>query len=300
MSRPPSTRIIAHRGASGLMPEHTLDGYRLAIAQGADLIEPDLVVTRDGVLLARHDRGLARSTDIASRPEFAGRRRQLEDGSSDWWVDDFDWAELAEIRAIQPFPGRDRSHDGRHRIPTLADVLDVAVEGSRSSGRRIAVYPEIKHPALFASLGIDPTALFIGLLAARGLTGPDCGVWFQCFESEPIDRVQAALGLPGFELFESSRVDAAGFPAELERCRERGRSGVALPKRTLIDASGRDTGHTRRAHDLGLAMHTWTFRDDQPNPPFMTPAEEYVAFFALGVDALFSDFPATAVAARGR
>jgi glycerophosphoryl diester phosphodiesterase len=298
MSHRPTTRIIAHRGASGLLPEHTLAGYRLAIDQGADLIEPDLVVTRDGVLLARHDRGLARSTDIATRPHFAGRARRLDDGSHDWWVDDFDWAELAELRAIQPFPGRDRSEDGRHPIPTFAEVLDVAAEGSRRSGRRISVYPEIKHPALFTALGIDPTARFIELLAARGLTGPACGVWFQCFESEPIDRVQAALGLPGFELFEASRVDAPGFLADVERCRARGRSGIALPKRALIDAAGHDTGHTRRAHALGLAMHTWTFRDDQPNPPFATPIEEYAAFFALGVDALFSDFPATAVAAR--
>src|SRR5579864_6467898 len=119
-----ATRIIAHRGASGYRPEHTLDGYALAAAQGADVLEPDLLMSRDGVLFARHDLGLARSTDIASRAEFAARAREIA-GVRDWWIGDFTASELDTLRAVQPFPQRGTLHDGRLVLPRLAMVLDL-------------------------------------------------------------------------------------------------------------------------------------------------------------------------------
>jgi len=122
-------RIIAHRGASGPMPEHTLEGYALALEQGADVIEPDLVSSRDAQLVIRHDRDLTRSTDIATRPEFAARRR-----NGDWWIEDLDLAEIARLRAVQPFPSRDHAYDGRFRIPTFAAALLWAETEARRSG----------------------------------------------------------------------------------------------------------------------------------------------------------------------
>ncbi len=152
--------IIAHRGASGLRPEHTLEGYALALEQGADVIEPDLVPSADGVLFARHDAGLARSTDIASREAFRERRR---DG--DWRCDRLAADEIDGLRAVQPFPGRSNEFDGRFAAPRWQAVIEWAAGAARDRGAPVTLYPEIKHPADFAAHGVDPVTCFVESVA---------------------------------------------------------------------------------------------------------------------------------------
>jgi glycerophosphoryl diester phosphodiesterase len=278
-------RIIAHRGASGVMPEHTLPGYRLAIEQGADVIEPDLVPTRDGILITRHERDLARSTDVAARTDWRG------DGPQ-WFADDFDFARLAGLRALQPFPARSRAHDGAYPIPRFADVLDLATETWRS-GRMLGVYPEIKHPLELMARGIDSTALLMAQLCGRDLVGAGSPVWVQCFELEPLRRVHEVCGNPVFALFD--RLDAAALVGL--RVVAPWLSGVALSKAALIGTDG-DASLAARAHDIGWQVHVWTLRDDAVMAGFNDVGAEYRALFAAGVDALFCDFPDSGIRAR--
>ena len=290
--------VIAHRGASGYLPEHTLEGYALAIAQGADVLEPDLVVTRDGVLVARHDRGLSRSTDVASRAEFAARAVSGPEGQPEWRIDDFSWGELTRLRAVQPFAGRSEAHDGRLRVPSFFEVLKLACEESERRGRRIVVYPELKHPAAFLASGHDVASLLlrdVELMRARNQG--DVQVWLQCFEPEPLFRLKRAAGLRSFLLLEAATVSGRDPFALLEESGTR-LDGLAPEKFALIDHRGRDTGLIAKAHARGFGVHTWTFRNDRPNPAFRDATAELVAFFTAGIDAAFGDFPDVAVHAR--
>ncbi|MDW8479602.1 MAG: glycerophosphodiester phosphodiesterase family protein [Xanthomonadales bacterium] len=284
--------IIAHRGASGLLPEHTLPAYRLAIEQGAEVIEPDLVPSADGVLFARHDAHLSRSTDVADRPEFADRREPGLEDRLDWWVDRFTAEELGRLRAIQPFPGRDRSHDGLYPVPRLSEVLALA----RAHGR--ILYPELKHPSWFRRRGRDPAALLAAELEEAGLRGPQAPVWLQCFETEPLRELRERLGLRVFALV--AWEEGRGWP---ELLAEAGRlhawaSGLGLDKRFLRDP-GAGEG-IRRLHGMGLEVHAWTFRDDLVPAGEASAEAELGRAMRLGVDALFCDFPATALTLRAR
>lgn len=149
--------VIGHRGASGYLPEHTLEGYKKAIELGADFIEPDLVATKDGVLIARHEPNITGTTDVATRVEFASRKtKKVVDGVEEegWFASDFTLAEIKTLRAIQPMADRDQSFNGKYQIPTLDEVLDLAkTEGTRV-GRTVGVYPETKHPTYHANLGL--------------------------------------------------------------------------------------------------------------------------------------------------
>ena len=289
------TRVIAHRGASGLRPEHTAVGYELAIAQGADLIEPDLVPSRDGVLFARHDAGLKRSTDIARRRDFAARATMDRSGRRDWAVHHFDRDELAALRAVQPFGRRSRAFDSRWSLPTFEEVLDIAAARSTPT-RSIGVYPELKHPQFFATQGLDVTAICIDLLRRRGHGGKSDPVWLQCFEIAPLRRVHDALALPAFFLVEPSAIGDADWLRGLHR-QHPWLDGIALPKTALIGSRGDET-LVRVAHELGWQVHAWTLRDDQVLPAFADVHDELRILFEVGVDALFADFPGTAVAAR--
>jgi glycerophosphoryl diester phosphodiesterase len=284
-------RIIAHRGASGYLPEHTMAGYMLAVRQGADVIEPDLVLSRDGVPYARHDLFLSRSTDIASRPEFARRAREHE-GRVDWWVGDFDAAELDRLRAVQRYRHRDHGQDGYHPLVRFAQILDYA----QSVERPLAVYPEIKHPDYFHALGLDPVQAVLDALQARGLAGPASPVWLQCFDRDVLRDAHRRCGNPCFALFEDAG-DCGGWIARLH---ELGgwASGIAPDRRFLWHADGSDSGLVGAAHVAGLQVHAWTFRDDADAAPFNTSREAMRAAMMLGTDALFCDFPDTAVACR--
>ena len=148
--------VIGHRGASGYRPDHTLESYKLAIDMGADFIEPDLVATKDGVLVARHEPNITGTTDVATRPEFASRKTTKNvDGVNEegWFVSDFTLAELKTLRAVQPLSDRDQSYNGKFQIPTFEEVLDLAKAEGTKAGRTVGVYPETKHPTYHAKLG---------------------------------------------------------------------------------------------------------------------------------------------------
>ena len=276
--------VIAHRGASGILPEHTLPGYALAIEQGADVIEPDLLASADGVLYARHDLGLARSTDVTMRPEYAARRRAGDDGVADWWISDFRAGEIDQLRAIQPWPGRPHHRDRSFRIPRFGEVLDLLLQERARRARPLLVYPELKHPEHYRALGIDLVELFAAEVAARGLTGPAAPVWVQCFDAGTLARVRECTGLPVVLL-------SVGLPDAANDV-----DGFGVSKQALLSRPD-GAEFIREAHARGKCVHAWTFRDDQPAAG-TDPSAECVAAFAAGCDALFSDFPATALAGR--
>ncbi len=288
--RPP--RIIAHRGASGRLPEHTLPAYALAIEHGAEVIEPDLVISADRVLFARHDAYLSRSTDIADHPEFSHRRERGLDDRRDWWVDRFTAEEIGRLRAIQPFPGRDRSHDRRYPIPSLAETLDLVLGAGR------ILYPELKHPRWFRERGRDPLAPFAESLERRGIGGAGAAVWLQCFEEAPLREARERLGIPCHLLLAWD--ERRPWPALLELARgiHHWASGLGLDKRYLRDPAALEG--IARVHGLGLEVHAWTFRDDMVPGSEESPEAELRRAMSLGVDALFCDFPDTALALRDR
>jgi len=276
-------RIIAHRGSSGLWPEHVFPGYLQALADGADIVEPDLVPSRDGVLYCRHDPGLARSTDIAQRPAFADRQRE-----GDWPVDALDAAEIDQLRATQPYPGRSGVHDRQHAVPRFSALLDWAGEQATARGQRIVLYPEIKHPTRFAERGRDPVPLFAAALRRRPAA---VDVLLQCFEAGPLRRAFEATGCPPALL-----VDADADPRALLAEHGDWLAGLALSKRHL--AAPDAAALIAAIHARGLRVDAWTFRDDAVGDGYTRIEDELAAAMRLGVDRLFCDFPATAVAVR--
>lgn len=177
--------VIGHRGASGYLPEHTLASYQRAIEQGADFIEPDLVATKDGVLVARHEPNITATTDVSQRPEFASRKtRKVVDGVEEegWFASDFTLAELKTLRAIQPLAERDQSFNGRFEVPTLEEILDLAKTEGAKAGRTVGVYPETKHPTYHANLGLPLEDRLLSILARYGYTTKVSPVIVQSFE----------------------------------------------------------------------------------------------------------------------
>ncbi|MCK7595409.1 glycerophosphodiester phosphodiesterase family protein [Pseudomarimonas salicorniae] len=275
-------KIIAHRGASGEYPEHVIAGYRAALAQGADIIEPDLVMSRDARLICRHDLGLARSTDIAGRAAFAGRARE-----GDWWCWDFDAEEISGLGALQPFPLREQGYNGRFPPPTFAQMIEWAAGEAASRGRPVVLYPELKHPLELAERGLDPVPPFME--AARSLP-EGVELLVQCFEPVTLRRVVDATGLPGMLL-----VDSSGDPQAALEAHGSWLSGLALSRRLLLAGEGQGEALVAALHARGLTVDAWTIRDDQPLTGFASAAEEVAALARMGVDRLFCDYPASAV-----
>jgi glycerophosphoryl diester phosphodiesterase len=260
--------VIAHRGASGYLPEHTLEAYALAIEQGADVIEPDLVFTKDGVLVARHDHYLSTTTDVAAHPEFADRRKPNADPNDapreDWWVEDFTLAELKTLRAVQPFPGRSKEHDGLYEIPTFEEVLSLVSARAGEAGRPVGVYPETKHPGYFESIGMDFAA---PLLAA--LEGFEAGpVFIQSFEPDILKRLKGKTGAKLVQLvYEETPGSRPNIPlTDIAEYAD----GVG-PEKTTVFFDDKPTSFAEEAHELGLIVHPWTFRADQPNKEIKGP-----------------------------
>ena len=340
-TRPPL--VIAHRGASGYRPEHTLEAYRLAIEMGADYIEPDLVSTRDGHLVARHEPEISATTNVASLPQFAARKRSLRlDGQTvtGWFTTDFTLAELRTLRAVQPRADRPREYDGLYTIPTLQEIIDLAQRESAARGRVIGIYPETKHPSWHCELGLPLEPALLAALERAGWTTPAAPVFIQSFESGNLRWLRTRTGVRLVQLLGGGELRDDGSVAPPAPWQASGQCALypqgSLPqdffdpasfagfreyvdalgpwKRHLIGtrrtASGDDTEASRRttaptrfvelAHAAGLEVHPWTFRNE---PLHLAadyggdPQAEYRAFAALGVDALFSDFPDTAVAA---
>jgi glycerophosphoryl diester phosphodiesterase len=293
--------VIAHRGASGYRPEHTVEAYRLAIQMGADAIELDLVMTRDGVLVARHEHDLAQTTDVGVR--FPDRRStKTVDGTSvtGWFTEDFTLAEIKTLRARERLPFRSHEYDGRFAVPTFDEVLDVA---ARDAGRPVAVYPETKHPAYFRRIGLPLEDALLDRLKARGLTERDSPVLIQSFERPSLEYLRPRTRVRLVQLTSSPSDVTADRLAAIARYAD----GLGAEKTLIVPESDRRvlpaTTLVRDAHAAGLFVHAWTMRSD---PAYLSPSyagdpgAEIRRFIALGVDGVFTDFPDVAVDAMRR
>ena len=311
--------IIAHRGASGYRPEHTLASYELAIDMGADFIEPDLVSTKDHALVVRHENEISGTTDVAAHPEFPNRKttkqidgHEVKDG---WFTEDFTLAELKTLRARERLPFRGQDFNGRFEIPTFAEVIALAKQKSAETGRTIGVYPETKHPSYFRGIGLPLEESLLAELEKAGYRGRKAPVYIQSFEVGNLKELRKRTDLPLIQLME-----AAGRPWDdprpyAELATPAGLADIANyadgigPDKRMIVPAGPDgrllapTSLIADAHRAGLKVHPWTFRSDKE---FLAveyggdPEREYHQFFSLGVDGLFSDFSDTAVRARER
>lgn len=317
----PQPLVIAHRGASGHRPEHTLEAYELGIEMGADFIEPDLVITRDGILLARHESELSKTTDVADHPGLAGRRTTKRiDGVevTGWFSEDLTFAEVTTLRARERHPFRNRDRDGLFKIPTFEEVLDLAMNKSQEIGRTIGVYPETKHPSYFRSLGLPVEETLLAALEVKGYRGRHAPVFIQSFETANLQALRRQTDLPLIQLLDSAgqpwdlavagdprTYDDLGTPQGLAAIAGYA-DGIGPNKRRIVPAGpdgglGTPTSLVADAHRAGLAVHPWTFRSEEA---FLAagyagePEREYEQFFELGVDALFSDFPDVAVRTR--
>ena len=207
------TLVIGHRGASGYLPDHTLEGYKRAIELGADFIEPDLVATKDGVLVARHEPNITGTTDVSTRAEFASRKtKKVVDGVEEegWFASDFTLAEIKTLRAIQPLAERDQSHNGKYQIPTLDEVLDLARSEGSKAGRTVGVYPETKHPTYHANLGLKLEDRLLATLAKYGYTSKTSPVIVQSFEVANLKYLRSKTQVRLVQLVDADDVKADG------------------------------------------------------------------------------------------
>ena len=326
---PASPIVIAHRGASGLRPEHTLAAYRLAIAQGADFIEADAVMTRDGVLVARHENEIGGTTDVAAHPEFAGRRTTKSiDGTSvtGWFTEDFTLAELKTLRARERLPelrAESRRHDGEEPLPTLQEVIDLVRAESKARGREIGLYIETKHPSYHRGLGLAMDEALVSLLERNRLSRKDAPLFIESFEVGNLQRLHSLTEVRLIQLVNDSghppdrptgetyaaMVTPTGLAAVARYAAGIGPAKALIVPRDAAGRSGAPTGLVGEAHRAGLLVHPWTFRSENAFLPAedrrgTAPAAhgdaqaEVRRFLELGVDGVFSDFPGDAVEAR--
>jgi glycerophosphoryl diester phosphodiesterase len=323
---PPSTPpiVIAHRGASGLRPEHTLAAYDLAIDQGADFIEPDLVPTKDDVLVARHENAIADTTDVADHPEFASRRTtKTIDGHSltGWFVEDFTLAELKTLRAKERLPKlrpANTAYDGRFEIPTLAEIIALAKRRSAETGRTIGIYPETKHPTYFAGIGHPTDLLLVAQLKAAGWDSATAPVFIQSFEVKNLQRLHAVTRVRLIQLMDGEGGPADGAqPSYAAMITPAGLKAVAAyaygigPNKGMLWAGTTPSPLVADAHAAGLRVHPWTYRAENMFVPdrfrrgtdpaaHADIAAEIDAGLAQGIDGFFTDFPLYGAQARDR
>jgi glycerophosphoryl diester phosphodiesterase len=286
--------IIGHRGASGYRPEHTLASYRLAAVMGADFIEPDLVATKDGVLIARHENEIGGTTDVASK--FPDRRRTKRIDGADvtgWFAEDFTLAEIKMLRAKERLAFRSHEFDGRFDVPTFEEIVDLAEKMSMETGRTIGVYPETKHPTYFRSIGLPLEDRLLEILQHRGWTRRDSPVFIQSFEDN-LRLMRPKTGVRMIRLLE----DRIPSDAELREIATYA-DGIGPNSRMVIPADANrmlkpPTDLVARAHAAGLLVHIWTLRAEAM---FLSPSyhgnfdAEFRQFRDLGVDGIFTDFP---------
>ena len=286
--------IIAHRGGSGYRPEHTLMSYKVGLAQGADYIEPDLVMTKDGHLVARHDIYLSHTTDIADHPEFASRKRTL-DGHEDWYVFDFTLAELKTLKAIQPRPNRGQTFDGLESIVTFDEIIAFMKE-AKANGEDAGLYVEMKRPELFIEMGLDPTKELLEKFDE--IIGAGIPFYFQCFNADYISGFKGKTDAALIWLIEG--VEKGGqVELEVPLAMYAGKvDGIGINKALLVDKNMQPSGIVADAHKLGLKVHIWTVRNDEVPPGLRSVDEELKFLFAQGIDGVFTDFPDTAILAR--
>jgi glycerophosphoryl diester phosphodiesterase len=288
--------IIAHRGASGHRPEHTLEAYRLGAEMGADFVEPDLVSTKDGVLIARHENEIGGTTDVADK--FPDRKRPKTIDSqavTGWFTEDFTLAEIKTLRARERLAFRSHAYDGQFQIATFDEVIELAQQLGKKVGRPVGVYPETKHPTYFRSIQLPLEEKLLASLQKHGWNHREAPVFIQSFEQENlrvlrkqtkvrlIQLVSAAAMVEGDGL-KSIAAYADGIGPE---------KGLVVP--VNADGSlGTPTDLVTRAHAAGLLVHIWTIRVDKEFLPagyHGSPEAEFEQFRQLGVDGVFTDFP---------
>lgn len=293
--------VIAHRGASGHRPEHTLAGYTLAVQMGADYIEPDLVSTKDGVLVARHENEIGGTTDVAEK--FPARRtRKVVDGDtiSGWFTEDFTLAELRTLRAKERLAFRSHAYDGQFAVPTFDEVLALADSLGRARGRVVGVYPETKHPTYFQRIGLPLEPALLRALTAHHRNDRNGAVFIQSFEEGNLrvlrreTRVPLVLLLSGGAMTAARLADIATFA-----------DAIGVNTRMLVgaDSAAVPTTLVRDAHAAGLKVHVWTLRPEAvflPKRYGGDPLAEVREMVRLGVDGIFSDVPDVVVRGLGR
>ena len=324
--------VIGHRGAAGYRPEHTLASYELAARMGADYIEPDLVSTQDGVLVARHEPEISQTTDVAQHPEFTGRKTtKVIDGQplTGWFTEDFTLAELKTLRAVERIPEvrqRNTIYNGRYEVPTFDEVIALRKRLSKELDREIGIYPETKHPGYHRSVGLPLEPPLVDALNGSGLNRPGAPVFVQSFEVTNLQALHSRLRVPLIQLIDSTGApadfEAAGnprtyddllTPAGLAAIADYA-DGIGPAKDRIVprDAAGfsqEPTSLVGDAHAAGLLVHPFTFRNENQFLPAEARSSadpnaygdafaEYRHFYGLGVDGVFSDMPDTAVAAR--
>jgi glycerophosphoryl diester phosphodiesterase len=295
--------VIAHRGASGYLPEHTLEAYALAIDQGADFIEPDFVSSKDGYLFARHENELSGTTDVAEKYPALKTKKTIDGRVVEgWFSEDLTFNEIKRLRAKERVPFRNQSRNGAYEIPSLAEVLNLRSRMARETGRIIGIYAELKHPAYFASIGINMEEALVSVLTAWALDRPGAPVFLQCFEAATVKKLAQMTAVPTILLLDSDGPDTtdAGLAAVAAYA-----YGIGPAKTMIVPVdkqgnTGKPTDLVERAHRAGLKVHAYTFR---PEPQFLPKtyggdwAKEYCRFAALGVDGLFTDTPDLALKA---
>ncbi|APV49482.1 glycerophosphodiester phosphodiesterase [Betaproteobacteria bacterium GR16-43] len=326
--------VIGHRGAPGYLPDHTLEGYALAIELGADFIEPDLVATKDGFLIARHEPNMISTTNVKDLPQFAGRKRTaVIDGFPEegFFASDFTLAEIRTIRAVQPLADRDARFNGKFGIPTIDEVIALAKRKSEEVGRTIGVYPETKHPTYHQSIGLPLEDRLIDALKRAGWNKREAPVYIQSFETANLRYLNRKTTVRLVQLIDANDVNADGtldFTAPYDKPYDwtvSGRSGLfkdlvtpagLAEVATYADGIGPwkpyimswagstllpPTNVVADAHRAGLVVHPYTFRNEASRQPAGfggNPVREHLKYFELGVDGMFSDYADTAFAAR--
>ncbi len=313
--------IIAHRGASAERPEHTLEAYSRAIAAGADYVEPDLVVTKDLVLVARHENELSDTTDVASREEFEDRNRTKEiDGqlTAGWFAEDFTLAELRTLRAKERLPSirpANTRYDGLYQVPTFAEIIQLVRAKEAETGRRIGIYPELKHPTfILQDAGIDMVDLLVTQLRNEGLDGEDAKVFLQCFEIGTLQRLNQMVDNPLVQLAKpgAGPADEPGITYE-DMLTPSGLADIAqyadavgVYTGMILNADGSPTSLVANAKTAGLDVHAWTLRPENAFLPDALKGEggdsgrgDMEALQAMlakaGVSGVFSDDPRSSV-----
>ncbi|AIT08177.1 glycerophosphodiester phosphodiesterase [Sphingomonas taxi] len=318
----PTPIVIAHRGASGSRPEHTLAAYELAIDQGADFIEPDLVPTKDDVLVARHENAIAETTDVASHPEFADRRTtKTIDGQTitGWFVEDFTLAELKTLRARERLPqlrAGNAAYDGRFEIPTLAEIIDLAKRRTRETGRTIGIYPETKHPTYFARIGHPTDDRLVAELRRAGWDSADAPVFIQSFEVKNLQHLHGITKVRLIQLMAGEGGPADGaVPSYAAMLTPAGLRQVATyayglgPDKGQLWQGDAPTSLVADAHAVGLKVHPWTYRAENVFLPARfrhgddpathgDVAGEIRRALGLGIDGFFTDYPLIGVETR--
>jgi glycerophosphoryl diester phosphodiesterase len=300
-SWPPAPAVTGHRGASALRPEHTLAAYQKAIDDGADIVEPDLVSTKDGVLVARHENEISGTTNVADVAQFAARKAtKTIDGIpvTGWFTEDFTLAELKTLRARERIPANrpaNVAYNDQFEIPTLQEVVDLVKKESAAKKRTIGIYPETKHPSYFKGIGLPLEKRLVDLLVASGYKGKDAAVYIQSFEVANLKQLRALTSMRLVQLIDNPKNPPAanGAPRNAPYdfvVAQNGRSyadlvtpaglkdiavyadavspykEVIIP-RTAANEMGAATSFVADAHTAGLKVHTWTLRPENPFLP---------------------------------